>query len=143
MNPGSPGAAGAGGLAASLRRLVSSALELAQLRLELLGTELEQQKLHIASALFWGGLAVVLFLLSLVLLVALVLMLFWDGYRLQAASGLLLAFVVAGALAWRRARARLQTLPGAFALSVEELRRDRDALARDDGAAAPGPTRQP
>lgn len=143
MNPGSPGTAGPGGLAASLRRLVSSALELAQLRLELLGTELEQQKLRIASALFWGVLALLLFGLTLVLLVALVLMLFWDSYRLQAASLLLLVFAAAGALALRLARARLQTLPGAFALSVDELKRDRDALAQGVGDTASGPNRQP
>lgn len=132
MDPGS--GAGAGGLAASLRRLISTALELAQLRLELLGTELEQQKLRIASGLVWAAVAVVLFALALVLVVACVLIAFWDGYRFHAAGVMLLLCAGGGALAWRHARARLATPPGAFALSAGELKRDLDTLA---GGGAP------
>lgn len=127
MNPGAGG--GTGGLAASLRQLAASLLELAQLRLELLGTELEAQKLRVASGLLWAAIALVSFALALVLLVACVLIVFWDGYRLQAAATMLLLFAGAGALAWRHARERLRTPPGAFAATIGELERDRDALA--------------
>lgn len=138
MSPG--GAGGAGGLAASLRQLVASALELAQVRLELIGTELEAQKLRIASGLMWAALAVVLFALALVLVVVCVMIVFWDAYRLQAAIVMLLLFVGGGALAWRHAGSRLRTPPGAFAASADELRRDLDALRAADAAAPRQPS---
>jgi uncharacterized membrane protein YqjE len=126
MNDSGPEAAGPPtGLLVSLRQFVATALELAQVRLELLGTEVEQQKLRIASGFFWALIAVVLLALALVLLTGCVLLLFWDGYRLHAAAAMMLVFLVGGALAWRHALARLKTPPGAFALSVAELARDR------------------
>ena len=135
MNAGGPGTGGPAPLIASLRQFVASAIELAEVRLELLGTELEQQKQRIASGLVWAMLAVVLFALALVMLTACVLLLFWEGYRLQAAGAMLLLFLAGGALAWRHALARLKTPPGAFALSVAELGRDRGAVSGAAGEA--------
>lgn len=134
---------GAGGLQASLRRLVATLLELAQVRLELLGTEIEAQKLRIASGLLWGALAVALFVLALALVAVCVLLLFWDAYRLHAAAAMLLLYFAGGALAWRRALERLKTPPGLFSLSVAELARDRSRLDADAAAAAAAQPRQP
>lgn len=120
---------GGTGLLVSLRGLVATALELAQVRLELLGTELEQQKLRLAAGLVWAMLGVVLFGVGLVMLAGCVLLLFWEGYRLQAMVGLTVVFVAAGGLSLRHGLARLKTPPGAFALSTSELARDRSALA--------------
>lgn len=136
MTPGSRS-----GLADSLRQLVSSTLELAQVRLELFGTELEQQKLRVASGLVWAALSVVLFALALVMAVGCVMIVFWENYRFQAAAVLLLLFVAGGALALRHARQRLRTPEGAFALSVGELKRDRDAL--EPRASAPAASTAP
>lgn len=138
MTAGGPGAGGPVPLIASLRQFVASAIELAQVRLELFGTELEQQKLRIASGLVWGLMAVVMFALALVMLAGCVLLLFWETYRLHAAAVMLLLFVAGGGLAWRHALARLKTPPGAFSLSVAELARDRSSIA-----AASGDARQP
>ncbi len=128
MNEARPGAAG-GGLFVSLRRLIATAFELAQVRLELIGTELEEQKLRILAGLVWAALGVVLLGVGLVLLAACVALLFAEGYRLQALAVLMLVFLAGGALALRHAAARLKTPPGAFAASVAELAQDRSALA--------------
>ena len=141
MTPG--GGPEGGGLAASLRQLVASGLELAQLRLELLGTEIEAQKLRIAAALAWGALAMVLFALALVLLVLCVMIYFWEPYRFQAAAVMLIVFLAGGVFAARLARARLQTTAGTFAASVGELRRDRDALAAAAASSNPPPREAP
>jgi len=139
MNPGGA-ASGRPGLAASLRRFASGLIELALVRLELIGTELELQKQRLASGLLWAAIAVVLFALALVALAGCVLLLFWEGYRIQAAAAMTLLFAGAGGLAWRHALSRLKTLPGAFAASVAELRRDREALdAAAKAATPPGP----
>lgn len=141
MNEGARAASATGGLQASLRQLVSTLLELAQVRLELLGTEVEAQKLRIASGLLWAALAVALFVLALMLFAGCVLLLFGEAYRLQAAAGMLLLYLAGGVFAWRHAIARLKTPPGLFSLSVAELARDRSRL--DAGAAPATPPRQP
>jgi uncharacterized membrane protein YqjE len=127
MNDPRAGTAG-GGLFVSLRRLIGTALELGQVRLELLGTELEAQKIRILEALIWAALGVVCLGVGVVLLAGCIVLLFGEGYRLQALAVLTLAFLVGGGFAIRHARTRLKTPPGAFAASVAELVRDGDAL---------------
>lgn len=123
----------AGGLFASLKRVVAGALELAQVRLELIATELQQEKLRLIAVLVWSAVAILLLGIGLLMVALLVLALFWDSHRLAALIGLIVAFLGAAALAWRRARAQLDAPNGPFALSLAELRRDRGGL--DDGAS--------
>jgi uncharacterized membrane protein YqjE len=134
-----PPAAPAGGLLVSLRRLVATLLELAQVRLELIANEIEEQKLRILAGLIWAAFGVLLVGLGLVLLIGCIVLLFWDGYRLQAMAVLTLVFLAGGALALRRASAQLQSKPGAFAASVAELVQDRERLAPAPGVEPPRP----
>lgn len=125
-----------GGLFQSLRRLADTLVGIAQLRLELFGTELEQQKQRVFDALLRAAVGLLLIGLALVLFIGFVVLLFQEGYRLAAVGVLALAFAAAGGWLLRSARQRLQAGPGGpFALSLSELRSDRSALA--DGEAAP------
>ena len=72
------------GLLASLRRLLGTVLEMAQVKLEIFGNELELEKRRLADGLLWGAAALVMLSLGLVLLCGFVVLLFWDGYRLAA-----------------------------------------------------------
>ena len=116
------------GLLASLRRLAATSLELVAVRIELLGTELEQEKQRVFDALIRGAVALVLLGLALVLFIAFVLMLVQPQYRL-AAVGVLAALLAAGGV-WllRSARERIAAREGAFAATLGELRRDRAGL---------------
>ena len=134
MNDAQPGSAASGGLFVSLRRLIATGLELAQVRLELIGTELEEQKLRILDGLIWAAIGVMLFGVGLVLLAGCVALLFWEGYRLQALGLLALAFLGGGGLVLRAASARMKTPTGAFAASAAELAQDRAALAPREGS---------
>lgn len=116
------------GLFGSLRRVISGVLELAQVRLSLLATELEQEKLRLVAVLIWAAVAILLLGIGLLMLALLVLAAFWDSHRLAATLGLALAFLGAAALAGWRARQRLQSPGGPFALSLGELKRDREGL---------------
>ena len=138
MTEGRPGPPG-GGLFVSLRRLIATALELAQVRLELLGTELEEQKLRILAGLVWAALGVLLLGVGLALLAGFVVLLFGEGYRLHALGALTLLFLAGGALVLRHAQARLKTPPGAFAASVAELVQDRSAVAPGEGVERRSP----
>jgi uncharacterized membrane protein YqjE len=116
------------GLLASLRRLLATALEMAQVRLELLGTELELEKQHIFDGLLRAALALVLLGVGLVLLCGFVVLLFWEDHRLTVIAIMGLMFLGAGAFLLRQARGCLHSAQGLFAASVAEIKRDRSDL---------------
>lgn len=126
-----------GGLFQSLKRLLDTVLGIAQTRLELIGTELEQEKLRLLGALWQGALALMLLGLALVCALGFVVLLFWDGYRLPAIAALVLLLGGGGLWMLGRARAALRSPEGGmFALTLGEFRRDRDGLVPE--AAEPG-----
>ena len=118
------------GLLASLRQLVSTLIDIAQVRLELLGTEIEVEKRRLFDGLLWAGIALLLLGLGLVLLCGFVVLLLWDGYRLAAVATLALLFLAGGAMAVQQAKRRLRSSQGMFNTSLTELQRDQTALAK-------------
>ena len=124
------------GLLGSLQRLAGTVLELGQVRLELLGTEIEEQKLRALAALLWAAAGVALLGVGLAVLAAAVLATFWDSARGAAFAALLVIYLGAGAFALWRARCSLRTPAGAFAASAGELARDRSALSSANAAPA-------
>lgn len=116
------------GLFASLRRLLATALEMAQVRLELLGTEVELEKRRLFDGLLWGAAGLLVLGLGLALLCGFVILLFWDGYRVAAAGVMALLFLVVGSLLVLEARRRLRSPTGMVSASVAELKRDWTGL---------------
>lgn len=116
------------GLLDSLRRLAATGLEIVAVRIELLGTELEQEKDRVYGALVRAAIGLVFVALALVLFVGFVLMLFEERYRLAALGVTLLAFAAIGAALLRSGRRMLRARGGPFAASLGELQRDRDGL---------------
>ncbi len=125
LPPPGPGAAG---LFQSLRRLLATGLEIVQLRLDLLGNELEQEKLRIFEALAWAALALLLLGLGLLLGAALLVALAPEDWRPLVLGVLTLACLVGGVSLLSRARKRLTSPGGMLAASRAELARDRDGL---------------
>jgi len=122
-----PGASG--GLFVSLRRLFETAVGIVQVRLELFGSELEQEKLRLYDALLLAAIGLLLVILALVLAIAFVVLMFQEGYRLAAVGVLALGLGFGGWWLLRRARDGLRAGDGGpFALSLGELRRDREGL---------------
>ena len=112
----------------SLRRLGTAFLGLLHGHVELLGIELQEQKARTVQLLLLAGLALVFALLLLIGLSTLILLLFWDSYRLEAAIGLCL-FYIAGSLlcAWRLYQL-LSDESSPFSATLDELARDRERL---------------
>ncbi len=136
-----PGAREAG-LLTSLRGLMSTGLTLAETRLALLGNELEEQKVRIVEGLVLAVAGLFVLGVGVALFCALVLLLFWEGYRLPALALLTVAFVAGGGWLLATARRRLRSEGGPFRASLEELRQDRATVGGDavrDGHAIPDP----
>lgn len=125
--PDSPGSAG-GGLFQSLRRLAATGLELVQVRLDLLGAELEQEKLRIFDALAWAAIGLLLLGLGLLLGAGLLVALAPEPWRPLVLALLTLGCLGGGLWLMQRARLRLASPGGLLSASRAELARDRGAL---------------
>lgn len=113
------------GLFGSLRQLLGTALETVQIRLELLGVELEFEKRRIFDGLVLGAVALLFLGLGLVLLCGTVVLFFWESYRLVAAGLLTFSFLAIGLVLLGQARQRIRASQGVFQNSVAELQRDQ------------------
>ncbi|NDB70761.1 MAG: hypothetical protein EB015_22685, partial [Methylocystaceae bacterium] len=76
--------------------MLDTVLEIAQVRLKLLGNELQQEKLRVFDGLMMAIAGLMVLMVGAVLLCALVLMLFAPAYRLAALSVMTLIFLAAG-----------------------------------------------
>jgi uncharacterized membrane protein YqjE len=122
------------GLLASLRTLLETGVQLARVRVELLGNELEEQKLRLAHGLVLAVGGVLLLLVAVLLACGFILLLVQEGHRL-AALGVLAVLVTAGGVALLRAgSARLRSPGGVFPATLDELRRDAAALRSGTGS---------
>ena len=128
--PEAAGGAGrqAGGLLDSLKALARSLLAMGQTRLEILGSELEEQRalflrevlLGVVAA-FFLGLGVVFTALFFVLVVPL-------EYRPHVTGLFAVVFFVACGAVFAALRAAHRDRPRAFSATIEELGKDRDSL---------------
>lgn len=122
------GSARRAGLLESLRNLISGVIGIAQTRLELLATELEEERVRLGRVLLLGAIAFVAAALGMLAVTLFVIFLFWETHRVLAA-GLLAAgyFTVAVAfgLAAKRGASGKSRL---FSGSIAELAKDRDRL---------------
>nr|WP_295079278.1 phage holin family protein [uncultured Roseateles sp.] len=126
--PGAADSAESGGLFGSLRRLFLHALEMLQLRVDMLSVELEAEKLRLFSALVQALMALLLAVAALGLFSAGVLLLSPEPWRWLAALLLGAGYALLAWWCWRRASANISQKGGAFAGTVAELARDREAL---------------
>lgn len=120
------------GLFDSLRQLLRTTLALGAVRLELLATDLEVEKLRLVDVALRALLGFMLLGLGLVLLGGFILLLLWDGYRLPALGVLTLVCLGGGLALLRAAKRRLRSGEPMFAATRAELERDQDALRADE-----------
>ncbi|TSE20789.1 putative Actinobacterial Holin-X, holin superfamily III [Tepidimonas alkaliphilus] len=128
--------AGSRPLAQAARAWLGDALELAHVRLALLGVEASEHALDLARGLAWMMAAALLLPAALVCLLVLLTVLLWDTQRVLAlalASGVLMATGAAAAwVGWQRLRgvAWFAASRAELARDVERLRGGRDAASQ-------------
>ncbi|MET1081039.1 MAG: phage holin family protein [Pseudomonas sp.] len=112
----------------SARRLAASFLGLLHGHVALLGEELKEQRSQAVQLSLLAGLCLIFALLLLIGLSALLLILCWDSYRLEAAFGLCGVYGAGLLLCVWRLLNGLRTATVPFSASLEELARDREQL---------------
>lgn len=115
-------------LTESFQRLAGTLLCIVQTRLELLGNELEEERLHVERTLLYNGIALLFFGLSILLLTVFIVVLCWDSQRLLVLGGLAGLFFIAALLVWNTSSNLARKKSRLFSASLAELSSDRDQL---------------
>ena len=123
MNTGQPG-----GLLHSLRGLVTHGLDLLRNRLELLATELEEEKARLLRLLLLGATAFVMLAAGLVFLAIFLTVMFWDEHRLLVLGLMTAGFLGFGMIALLFAVRTARAGSRLFSASLAELAADQSAL---------------
>lgn len=121
--------AAAGGLFESLKTLSASLLGIVQTRLELLSTDVAEEREHLISLLVTGLVALFCLGVGIVLLAILIAVAFWESHRLAALGGLTGVFLAACAGVVWLAVHKARTRPRLFAASLAELSKDQQHLS--------------
>lgn len=130
------------GFFVSLKRLLATLVATGKTRLELLATELEEEKIRLTQLLVFAVAALVFVCIGLVLLVALIAAAFWES-RIVIFAVFSLIFL-GGGMALAAAALRLgRRRSGLFSNSINELKSDLDALRQAQAAAGNGETPRP
>lgn len=123
-----PGTSRRGGLFDSLKVLTATLIAIAHTRLELLCTELEEERLRLSSLLMWTFAALFCAGLGIVLATLFVVVLLWDTHRLLALGITAILFILGAALAWLVVRGKVRANPRLLAASLTELSKDHKEL---------------
>ncbi len=122
----------------SVQGLAATLMAIFQTRLELLATEVEEEKQRLLAVLGWGAVAILMGTVASVFLAGFITVLFWDTHPLLVLGLLTLAFAAVCLWAVRRVQAITASPEGMLAATLAELQADHDALlAAAQGGAQP------
>jgi uncharacterized membrane protein YqjE len=119
---------GKGGLLSSVKNLASTLIAMGQTRLELLSNDLEEERAWLTTMLVWTLIALFSASLAVVLATLLIVVVFWDSYRLLALSIMMSVFILGAVFAWRVVCNMSKSKPRIFSASLAELSKDREQL---------------
>jgi uncharacterized membrane protein YqjE len=120
-----------GGLFDSLKTLSISLVGIVHTRLELLSTDIAEEREHLITLLVLVLLALFCLGVGVVLLALLIVVALWESHRLLALGGVTGLFLLASAgMAWF-ALHKTRTRPRLFAASLAELSKDRQHLSSE------------
>ena len=128
-----PGTGKPPGLIDSARRLGASMLALAQTRLALASIDLADERDRLGRIAVLVMVAALALALGLASLSGLVLVVFWEEWRIQALAGLAIVYLLIGLWCVGRVRAMSRDAPALFETTLAELERDRQSLRDDAG----------
>ena len=116
------------GLIDSLATLATTFVAILHTRLELLSTDIEEEREHLLSLVKLSLIALFCIMLGMLLIAVLLIVALWDTYRLAAIGSLAGFFIVSGFIAWYMAKRVAKAKPRLFSASLLELRKDREKI---------------
>jgi uncharacterized membrane protein YqjE len=116
------------GLLDSLATLATTLVSIAHTRLELLSTDLEEDRARLFSLVVLYLIAAFCLVVGLVLAIVLTVFILWEDHRLLALSSVAGFFVLVGLLVYGFARHKAKTKPKLFSASLLELLKDQQSL---------------
>lgn len=119
------------GLFASLKTLSVSLIDIVHTRLDLLSTDVAEEREQLTQFLVLVLIALFCFGVGTVLLTILLVVLFWDTHRLPALVGLTAVFLLGGGGITWLALHKIRTKPKLFEASLAELSKDREQLTSE------------
>lgn len=120
--------AAAVGLFESLKTLSVSLVGVVHTRLELLSTDIAEEREHLITLLLLMQLALFFLGMGVLLLALMIVVAFWESHRLLVLGGLTGLFLLASVgVAWLAVH-KTRTRPRLFAASLAELSKDRQHL---------------
>jgi uncharacterized membrane protein YqjE len=118
------------GLFKSLANLVASVVAIAQTRIELLTTELQEEIHRAAELLVWTLVALLAVAMGLFLTALVIIFVFWDTHRVLASVLVASSFFVIALAALIVLRAKVRNRPRLLEGTLAELAKDREQLKR-------------
>jgi uncharacterized membrane protein YqjE len=112
----------------SLRQLLGTVVGIVENRIELLGTEVEEQVARLTSMLLWTIVSLFLAFTTVLLMAVAILVAFWDSNRILVAILLAAGFAVLALVSFLQVKAVARGRPHLFQATLEELAKDRDRL---------------
>jgi uncharacterized membrane protein YqjE len=116
------------GLFKSITNLASTLVVLAQTRLELLTTELQEEVQRAAGLVVWAFIALLAAMMGLFFGALTIVVVYWDEHRVLAASLITAAFLVFAAIAVLMLVAKANSRPRFLDATLTELAKDADSL---------------
>lgn len=116
------------GLFTSIAQLLATAVGIAQTRLELLSTELQEEIHRVAEIMVFAAIALLAAGVGLFLLALVVIFLFWDTHRIAASVVVTGSFFLIAVVAGLVLRAKVRAKPPILDATLAELKKDRAHL---------------
>lgn len=116
------------GLVRSLSNLGSTVVEILHTRLQLISTEIQEEKERLVEMVLYAVVGVFCLSFALFLLTLFVVVAFWDTYRLPVLAALTLLYLAIGIGAGIAFRNKLKAQAVLFAATLSEFRKDHSHL---------------
>jgi len=126
--PAERGRGPVGSLFTSIAQMLATAIGIAQTRLELLTTELQEEVHRVAEIMVYTVVALLAAGIGLFLAALVVIFVFWDTHRLAASIAVTATFFLIAVVAGLVLRAKVHAKPPMLDGTIGELKKDRAAL---------------
>ncbi len=127
------------GLGASLQGLLATLLAIVHTRLELLATEVEEEKRRMLATLAWGAVAVLLACFALAFAAVFITVVLWESHRLWVLGVMTLSFSAISFWAMQKVKALTSGTDLMLSATLAELDTDRQALMPSEARGSYAP----